>query len=58
MHPDNKAKLKNHDKHAGHSTEMFLRKFWISLILTIPVVLYADCQSGAERLSGKTASGA
>src|SRR3989338_2374487 len=30
------------DKHAGHSTEMFLRKFWVSLILTVPVVLYAD----------------
>lgn len=29
-------------KHAGHSTNMFFRKFWISLILTIPVVLYAD----------------
>ena len=31
-----------HDKHAGHSTAMFFRKFWVSLILTIPVVLYAD----------------
>lgn len=31
-----------HDKHAGHSTTMFFRKFWVSLILTIPVVLYAD----------------
>jgi len=30
------------DKHAGHSTAMFFRKFWVSLILTIPVVLYAD----------------
>lgn len=30
------------DKHAGHSTAAFFRKFWISLILTIPVVLYAD----------------
>ena len=29
-------------KHAGHSTNMFFRKFWVSLILTIPVVLYAD----------------
>ncbi|MDP3957885.1 MAG: heavy metal translocating P-type ATPase, partial [bacterium] len=29
-------------KHAGHSTAMFLRKFWISLILSVPVVLYAD----------------
>lgn len=29
-------------RHAGHSTAMFFRKFWVSLILTIPVVLYAD----------------
>ncbi len=29
-------------KHACHSASMFLQKFWISLILTIPVVLYAD----------------
>src|SRR3989344_2862269 len=29
-------------KHAGHSTQMFLKKFWISLVITIPVVLYAD----------------
>lgn len=32
----------NHDRHAGHSTRMFFRKFWVSLLLTIPVVLYAD----------------
>ncbi len=31
-----------HNKHAGHSTAMFFRKFWMSLILTIPVVFYAD----------------
>ncbi len=31
-----------HDKHAGHSTAMFFRKFWVSLIFTIPVVLYSD----------------
>src|SRR3989344_5816071 len=31
-----------HDKHKGHSTQMFFRKFWVSFILTIPVVLYAD----------------
>lgn len=30
-----------HDKHAGHSPEMFRDKFWLSLILTIPVVLYS-----------------
>ena len=28
-----------HDKHAGHSVSMFKDKFWLSLILTIPVVL-------------------
>lgn len=31
-----------HDRHEGHSTEIFLRKFGVSLILTVPVVLYAD----------------
>lgn len=32
---------KDIDKHAGHSTWMFLRKFWVSLLLTVPVVLYS-----------------
>lgn len=36
------AKFENHDKHQGHSTAMFLRKFWVSLVLTIPVVLYSE----------------
>lgn len=36
------AEQGSHDKHAGHSTSMFLKKFWISAILTIPVLLYAD----------------
>lgn len=31
-----------YNKHEGHSTEAFLRKFWVSLALTIPVVLYSD----------------
>lgn len=30
-----------HDKHAGHSVAMFKDKFWLSLILTIPVVIYS-----------------
>ena len=29
-------------KHAGHKTQSFLQKFWVSFILTIPVVLYSD----------------
>jgi Cu2+-exporting ATPase len=28
-----------HDKHAGHHTGDFLKRFWIGLSLTIPVVL-------------------
>ena len=28
-----------HDKHAGHHTENFLRRFWVCLILTIPVLV-------------------
>ena len=30
----------NHDKHAGHSVAMFKDKFWISVLLTLPVLLY------------------
>ena len=28
-----------HDKHAGHDPETFRRRFWISLVLTIPLVV-------------------
>jgi P-type Cu2+ transporter len=31
-----------HDKHAGHTVEMFRSRFWVSLLLSIPVVLYSD----------------
>ena len=30
-----------HDKHAGHSAEMFRRRFWGTLLLSIPTVLWA-----------------
>src|SRR5437773_141623 len=29
-----------HDKHAGHSTAAFRDKFWISLLLTIPTLIW------------------
>ena len=29
----------NHDKHAGHHTHDFLKRFWICLVVTIPVLL-------------------
>ena len=31
-----------HDKHAGHSVEMFRSKFWLCLLLTVPVVIWSD----------------
>ena len=31
-----------HDKHEGHDPEAFRRRFWISLTLTIPVVLFSE----------------
>lgn len=32
----------DHDKHAGHSVAMFKDKFWLSLLLTIPVLVYSE----------------
>ena len=35
----------SHDRHAGHSVAMFRDKFWLSFVLTIPVVFWsADVQ--------------
>ncbi|MFC3736832.1 heavy metal translocating P-type ATPase [Paractinoplanes deccanensis] len=31
-----------HDKHAGHDPEAFRRKFWLSLALTVPIVVTSE----------------
>jgi len=31
-----------HDKHAGHHTQDFLKRFWICLLLTVPVLLLSQ----------------
>lgn len=31
-----------HDKHAGHTTGLFLKKFWVAFIASIPIVLYSE----------------
>jgi P-type Cu2+ transporter len=33
--------VSGHDKHEGHSPKMFREKFWLSFILTIPVVFWS-----------------
>lgn len=30
------------NKHEGHSTNIFKTKFWVSLVLSVPIVLYSD----------------
>jgi Cu2+-exporting ATPase len=35
-----------HDKHAGHNPEMFRRKFWLSLLLTVPALLFSETVQG------------
>ncbi len=31
----------SNDKHEGHSPEMFKQKFWLSLVFTVPTILYS-----------------
>ena len=38
-HAQHDMSAASHDRHAGHSVAMFRDKFWLSLALTIPVVL-------------------
>jgi P-type Cu2+ transporter len=40
--PDESAHDGGHDKHAGHSVAMFRDRFWLSLLLTLPVVYYSE----------------
>lgn len=41
-HEHQHSEHQEHDKHAGHSVAMFKDKFWLSLILTIPVLAYSE----------------
>jgi P-type Cu2+ transporter len=38
--PDERTGHSGHDKHAGHSVAMFRDKFWTSLALTIPTLIW------------------
>lgn len=37
-----KTSHSEHDKHAGHKMPSFLRKFWITLALTVPIFFYSE----------------
>ena len=32
----------DHDRHAGHNTNMFKQKFWLSLLLTMPILYFSE----------------
>lgn len=41
-HKHQHSEHQEHDKHAGHSVAMFKDKFWLSLLLTLPVLAYSE----------------
>lgn len=47
MHHDNHkdrsaSEHDSHNKHAGHSAEMFRDKFWLTLVLAVPTVVWSE----------------
>src|SRR5688572_4853295 len=47
MHHGAHAEHAAHDKHAGHSVAMFRDKFWISLLLTLPTLIWGHMLQSA-----------
>src|SRR2546421_1415221 len=50
--PDREPKHHGHDAHAGHSVGMFRDKFWVSLLLTLPTLVWGHM---LQRAFGYTA---
>ena len=40
--PDDGGAHGSHDQHAGHSVAMFRDRFWLSVLLTIPVLVWSE----------------
>ncbi|MBM0274642.1 hypothetical protein [Micromonospora tarensis] len=56
---DKHAERAGHDKHAGHEPAMFRRRFWVCLVLTVPVVLTSHLVAeqfglGGDRVPGRS----
>jgi len=39
---NNSHEHEDHDKHTGHNPNMFKQKFWVSLLLTLPVLYFSE----------------
>ena len=53
----NPEKHAEHDKHEGHSVSMFRSKFWTSMLLTLPVLVYSDSIQNWLRFTPPSFSG-
>jgi Cu2+-exporting ATPase len=51
-HAPNQNQSESHDKHAGHHTADFLKKFWISLSLTVPIFFYSEMAKEVFNIRG------
>ncbi len=40
--PRRRSSRRGHDQHAGHSVAMFRDRFWLSVLLTIPVLVWSE----------------
>lgn len=56
-HHANHDQHAGHDKHAGHSVEMFRDKFWLSLLMTIPTLVWGHMLQGLLGYTAPTFSG-
>jgi Cu2+-exporting ATPase len=41
QHDHSEHEAMDHDKHAGHDPQMFKQKFWLSLLLTLPILVFS-----------------
>ncbi|HET8635281.1 MAG TPA: heavy metal translocating P-type ATPase [Acidobacteriaceae bacterium] len=57
-HHTSHDKHSGHDKHAGHSIAMFRQKFWVSLALTIPTLVWGHMLQTAFRYTAPQFPGA
>ncbi len=53
----NHQAAQTHDKHTGHHTADFLKKFWISLVLTVPIFFYSEMAKEVFNIRGPEFAG-
>lgn len=54
---EGRAAHRERDKHAGHRTQDFLKKFWIAVVLSIPIFFYSEMAHEVFAIHGPEFSG-